>query len=36
MKAIHGGNTKNDLIDSFKISMLMKEGNFQLTYVYPK
>ena len=26
MKAIHGGKTKNDRIDSFKIAMLMKGG----------
>jgi hypothetical protein len=36
MKAIHGGKTKNDRIDSFKIAMLMKGGNFPLAYVYPK
>lgn len=35
MKAIHGGKTKNDRIDSFKIAMLMKGGNFPLAYVYP-
>ena len=36
MKAIHSGKTKNDRIDSFKIAMLMKGGNFPLAYVYPK
>ena len=36
MKAIHGGKTKNDRIDSFKIAMLMKGGNFPLAYTYPK
>ena len=36
MKAIHGGKTKNDRIDSFKIAMLMRGGNFPLAYVYPK
>jgi transposase len=36
MKAIHGGKTKNDRIDSFKIAMLMKGGNFPLAYVYPR
>jgi len=32
MKAIHGGKTKNDRIDSFKIAMLMRGGNFPLAY----
>lgn len=36
MKAIHGGKTKNDRTDSFKIAMLMKGGNFPLAYTYPK
>jgi len=36
MKAIHGGKTKNDRIDSFKIAMVMRGGNFPLAYVYPK
>src|SRR5690554_1277614 len=37
MKAIHGGKSKNDRsIDSFKIAMLMRGGNFPLAYVYPK
>ena len=30
MKAIHGGKTKNDKIDSFKIAKLLKGGNFPL------
>ena len=28
MKAIHGGKTKNDKIDSYKIASLLKGGNF--------
>ncbi|GEM_PF-1174552 len=36
MKAIHCGKTKNDRIDSFKIAMVMRGGNFSLAYVYPK
>ena len=36
MKAIHGGKSKNDKIDSEKIAKLMQGGNFPLTYVYPQ
>lgn len=36
MKAIHGGKTKNDRVDSFKIAALMRGGNFPLAYVYPR
>lgn len=36
MKAIHGGKTKNDKIDSHKIAKLLRGGNFPLAYVYPK
>lgn len=36
MKAIHGGKTKNDKIDSLKIAKLIRGGNFPLAYVYPK
>jgi transposase len=36
MKAIHGGKTKNDRIDSEKIAKLIRGGNFPLAYVYPK
>ncbi len=36
MKAIHGGKTKNDKIDSRKISALIRGGNFPLAYAYPK
>ena len=35
MKAIHGGKTKNDKIDSYKIALLLKGGNFPTTYTYP-
>jgi hypothetical protein len=35
MKAIHGGKTKNDKIDSFKIAKLLRGGNFPLVYDYP-
>ena len=36
MRAIHGGKTKNDRIDSFKIAALIRGGNFPLAYVYPQ
>lgn len=36
MKAIHGGKTKNDRIDSEKIAKLIRGGNFPMAYVYPK
>jgi len=35
MKAIHGGKTKNDKIDSYKIALLIKGGNFPVAYSYP-
>ena len=35
MKAIHGGKSKNDKIDSEKIARLMRGGNFPMAYVYP-
>ena len=35
MKAIHGGKTKNDKIDSYKIASLLKGGNFPIAYPYP-
>lgn len=35
MKAIHGGKTKNDKIDSYKIASLLKGGNFPTAYPYP-
>ena len=36
LKAIHGGKTKNDKIDSEKLAMLLRGGNFPTSYVYPK
>lgn len=35
MKAIHGGKTKNDKIDSYKIARLIRGGNFPVAYPYP-
>ena len=36
MKAVHGGKTKNDKIDSEKIAMLLRGGMFPQAYAYPK
>jgi transposase len=36
MKAIHGGKSKNDEIDSKKIALLLRGGNLPISYVYPK
>ncbi len=36
MKAIHGGKTKNDKIDSSKIAFMIRGRMFLLTYVYPR
>lgn len=36
MRAIHGGKTKNDRVDSYKIAALIRGGNFPLAYVYPQ
>lgn len=36
MKAIHGGKTKNGRIDSYKIAMLLRGGNFPIAYTYPQ
>ena len=36
MKAIHGGKTKNDRQDAYKIVSLVRGGVFPLAYVYPK
>jgi transposase len=36
LKAIHGGKTKNDKIDSRKIAMLLRGGNIPMAYAYPK
>lgn len=35
MKAVHGGKSKNDRIDSYKIAALLRGGNLPLAYVYP-
>lgn len=35
MKAIHGGKTKNDRIDSRKIARLLRAGMIPMAYVYP-
>jgi transposase len=35
MKAIHGGKSKNDRIDSRKIAGLLRGGMFPTAYVYP-
>ena len=35
LKAIHGGKTKTDRIDSEKLAMLLRGGNFPTAYVYP-
>ena len=35
MRAIHGGKSKNDRIDSEKIARLLRGGTFPLSYVYP-
>ncbi len=34
MKAIHGGKTKNDKIDSYKLACLLKGGAFPIAYAY--
>jgi transposase len=36
MKAIHGGNAKNDRIDAHKIAVLLRGGAFPVAYVYPR
>jgi transposase len=36
MKAIHGGKSKNDRIDSYKIASLLRGGNLPYAYVYPR
>ncbi len=36
MKAIHGGKSKSDEIDSHKIALLLRGGNLPQSYVYPK
>ncbi len=36
MKAIHGGKTKSDKIDSYKIACLLRSGMIPMAYVYPQ
>jgi transposase len=36
MKAIHGGKSKNDKIDSRKIAVLLRGGTLPTAYVYPE
>jgi transposase len=36
MKAIHGGKTKNDKIDSHKIAALLRGGMLPMAYTYPQ
>lgn len=36
MKAIHGGKTKNDKIDSQKIAAMVRGGMFPMAYAYPE
>jgi len=35
LKAIHGGKSKNDKIDSHKIAVILRGGMFPMAYVYP-
>jgi len=35
LKAIHGGKTKTDRIDSEKLALLLRGGNLPVSYVYP-
>jgi transposase len=36
MKAVHGGKTKNDRLDSEKIALLLRGGMLPQAYAYPK
>ena len=36
LKAIHGGKVKNDKLDSEKLALLLRGGNFTTAYAYPK
>ena len=36
MRAIHGGKTKSDKIDSYKIAGLLRSGMIPMAYVYPQ
>lgn len=35
LKAIHGGKVKNDKLDSEKLALLLRGGNFTTAYAYP-
>ena len=36
MKAVHGGKSKNDRLDSYKIATLLRGGTLPQAYVYPR
>ena len=36
LKAVHGGKTRNDKIDSKKLAFILRGGNFPIAYVYPR
>src|SRR5919201_191321 len=36
MKAIHGGNAKNDKIDAHNVAVLLRGGMLPMAYVYPR
>jgi len=36
LKAVHGGKTKNDKIDSKTMAFILRGGNFPVAYVYPR
>ena len=36
LRAIHGGKVKNDKVDSEKLAMLLRGGNFAVAYAYPQ
>lgn len=36
LRAIHGGKTKNDKLDSEKLARLLRGGNFPIAYAYPR
>jgi transposase len=35
MRAVHGGKSKTDRIDAYKLAMLLRGGMFPVAYVYP-
>jgi len=36
LKAVHGGKTKNDKIDSKTLAFILRGGNFPVAFVYPR